>query len=101
MFLKVSEKIKVSIKITDKFGNAAVVDGKPAWALSAELGALEVAEDALSAIFTPVGTVGSLAIQVKADADLGEGKKEILGELALDLLAGEAEKVELAAEVVV
>lgn len=101
MFLKVTEKAKISIKISDKFGNEAKVDGKPVWALSAELGTLEVAEDGLSAVFSPGPAVGALMVQVKADADLdATGVKEILGELALDLLAGEAEKVELAAEVV-
>lgn len=100
MFLPVDKQVKISIAIKDKFGNEAKVDGAPLWALSAELGALSVAEDGLSATFAPVGSLGACVVQVKADADLGEGVKEILGELSLDLIAGGAEKVELAAEVI-
>jgi hypothetical protein len=101
MFLPVDKKLKVSIAIKDKFNNLAKVDGMPQWALSsADLGALAVSEDGMSAEFQPVGAIGALKVQVKADADLGEGVKEILGELEIELLAGEAEIVALAAEVI-
>lgn len=100
MFLKVSQKAKISIAIKDKFGNAAKVDGVPAWALSDDsLGSIQVEADGMSGLFEPKGPIGSLKVQVKADADLGEGVKEILGELSLDLMAGDAEVVELSAEV--
>lgn len=98
MFLKVSQSLPLSIAIKDKFSNPAQVDGKPAWAVSDEsLASLEVAEDGLSATLSPKGLVGSLKVQVSADADLGEGVKSILGELSVDLLAGEAVSVEIAA----
>jgi hypothetical protein len=98
MFLPVNKKLPVSIEIKDKFGNPAKADGAPSWALSDEsLGSLAVAADGMSAEFSPSGSVGSLKLQVKADSDLGDGVKEILGELSLDLLAGEAVLVELKA----
>lgn len=98
MFLKVSDNLPLSIEIKDKFGNAAKVDGKPGWAVTDEsLGTVEVSEDGMSALFKPVGTAGVLKLQVKADADLGEGVKEILGELDLELISGEAVTIAIAA----
>jgi hypothetical protein len=88
----------VSIEIKDKFNNAAKVDGLPQWAVtSPELCALKVSADGMSAMLKPVGVVGSFKVQVKADADLGEGVKEIMGELDIELLAGEAVVVGLSA----
>ncbi len=94
MDLKVNKVLPVSIKIADKYGNAAAVDGAPAWSVTdASLGSVVAAEDGLSAVFTPAGPVGALKLQVSADADLGEGVKSIAGELDINLLAGDAETV--------
>lgn len=98
MFLKVNQKLPLTIEIKDKFGNAAQVDGAPAWSLTdPALGALVVDASGMSAEFTPAGTVGTLQVQVSADADLGEGVKTILGSLDLELLSGEAVTVAIAA----
>lgn len=98
MFLKVSDQLPLSVELKDKFGNAANVDGKPVWAVTDEaLASIEVSEDGKSAVLKPKGAVGSLKVQVSADADLGEGVKSIVGELAVDLLPGEAVTVEIKA----
>lgn len=98
MFLKVTQSLPVSLSITDKKGNAAKVDGAPQWAVTDEsLASLSVAEDGMSATLTPIGPLGSFSVQVKADADLGEGVKEIIGELAVELSAGDAEVIALSA----
>lgn len=98
MFLKVTQSLPVSLSITDKKGNAAKVDGAPVWAVTDEsLASLSVAEDGMSATLTPIGPIGSFSVQVKADADLGEGVKEIIGELAVELSAGDAEVIALSA----
>lgn len=98
MFLKVSEQLPLSIAIKDKFGNAAKVDGAPVWALTdPSLGTLTAADDGMSALFVPSGTVGAFKVQVSADADLGEGVKSIVGELDVELLPGEAVSVEISA----
>lgn len=98
MFLKVNQSLPLSLSIADKFGNPAKVDGAPVWALTdPTLGALTVAEDGLSAVLVPAGTIGACKVQVSADADLGEGIKSILGELDIEFLAGEAEVVSIAA----
>lgn len=96
MFMKISDVKTASIVIKDKFGNPAAVDGAPAWAVSdPALATLEVATDGMSAKIMPVGVIGSFKLQVSADADLGEGVKTILGEMDIDLLAGEAEVIEI------
>lgn len=98
MFLKATQKLPIAVAFKDKFGNAAKVDGVPRWAVTDEkLGALETAEDGMSSVFAPSGLAGLLKIQVFADADLGEGVKEILGELEIEVLTGEAVSVELTA----
>jgi hypothetical protein len=98
MFLKITQKLPVSVAFKDSLGNAAQVDGKPAWAVdNAALATVQVADDGLSAVVVPTGTVGSFKLQVSADADLGEGVKTILGELPIDLVSGEAVAVELTA----
>lgn len=98
MILKVTQKLPLSVEFQDKFGNAAAVEGAPAWSLTdAALGSLTVAEDGKSAEFVPSGAAGELKVQVTADADLGEGVKSILGELALTLIAGDAVAVAIKA----
>lgn len=98
MFLKDDQSLPVSVEFVDAKGNAAKVDGAPVWAVSDEaLATLDVAADGLSAVVKPVGPLGSFKLQVKADADLGEGVKEILGELDIEVIGGEAVAVNIKA----
>lgn len=98
MNLKVSQKVKLVLEIKDKGGNPALVDGAPLWSLTdPSLGDVVPAEDGLSAVLTPKGGLGSCVVQVSADADLGEGKKDILGELPVDFLAGDAAVISISA----
>ena len=98
MFLKVSQSLPLFVAFVDAKGNVATVDGAPAWAVSDEsLATLVVAADGLSAVIMPVGPLGSFKVQVKADADLGGGVKEILGELDIELVGGEAVAVNISA----
>jgi hypothetical protein len=98
MFLQDDKSLPVSVEFVDAKGNAAKVDGLPQWAVSDEsLATLEVAADGLSAVVKPVGPLGSFKLQVKADADLGEGVKEILGELDIEVIGGEAVAVNIKA----
>jgi len=98
MFLKITEALPLLIAVKDAQGNAAKVDGVPQWAVTDDaLATLEVAADGFSALVKPKGPIGAFKVQVRADADLGEPVKEILGELDIDLVAGEAVKVEISA----
>ncbi len=98
MFLKVTQKLPITVGFKDAQGNPAKVDGIPQWAIDTDgLGALAVADDGMSAVFTPTGVIGACKVQVSADADLGEGVKQILGFLDVEMLSGEAVTVEMAA----
>ena len=95
MQLKVTNKLPLSLKLIDKFGNDARVDGLPLWALTnPAMGVLAVATDGMSAVLTPAGVLGSFAVQVSADADMGEGVKVIVGNLPIDLLPGDATEIQ-------
>ena len=96
MQAKVTDTVNVSLAIKDVKGNDAPVDGAPSWTTTdPALGSLTVAADGMSASFSPSGPVGSLKVQVSADADLGAGVVAIAGELDLDLLPGDAVSVSL------
>jgi|WetSurMetagenome_2_1015567.scaffolds.fasta_scaffold251929_3 hypothetical protein len=98
MFLKVNQALPLTITIKDKFGNDAKVDGAPVWAVTdAALADIVASEDGMSATLTPIGPIGSFKVQVSADADLGAGVSTIMGELDIDLLAGDAVAVSIAA----
>ncbi len=101
MFSTVNQKVKVSLVVKDKFGNLARVHGIPKWSLSAsEFGSLLVAENGMSAEFTPSGVFGLVKVQVVIDADLSAGVNEIVREIQLALLSVEPESFELFAEVI-
>ena len=98
MVTKVSQHQPLSIVAKDVFGNIATVDGAPAWSLSdPSLAILDIAADGMSAVLKPIGPVGSLIVQATADADMGAGVVPILASLPVDLIAGTAVSVEMAA----
>lgn len=98
MNLKIDQSLPLSIQIKDAGGNAAQVDGAPAWSLTnPAMGELTVAEDGMSASLVPAGLLGAFKVQVSADADLGEGVETILGELDIVTIAGTAVLVEIGA----
>lgn len=98
MFLQDDKSLPVSVEFADAKGNVAKVDGAPVWAVSDEsLASLQVAADGMSAMVIPVGPLGSFKLQVKADADLGAGMKEILGEMSIEVIGGEAVAVNIKA----
>jgi uncharacterized small protein (DUF1192 family) len=98
MFQKVTQPLPLaSVSFKDVLGNAAKVDGVPAWSVTdSTLGTLAVSEDGMSAQFTATGPLGKFKFQVKADADLGAGIVEIFGESEeIELIAGDASVVEI------
>lgn len=100
MFMKIEGVADLAVAFKDAKGNPAKVDGVPQWALTNEaLGKLEVSEDGMSAVFTAASDLQAGKIQLKADADMGEGIKEIVGELDVELSPLDAEFVEITATV--
>lgn len=93
--LRADQKVSASVAFLDSQGNPAKVDGVPAWGSSDEGVVSVTAEaDGLSALIV-ANSVGLAQVNVKADADLGEGMKEIVGTLDLDIVSGEAVSVVL------
>jgi hypothetical protein len=91
LILTDSQKVTLSIKPVTKAGNPAPVDGKPTWSLGCEDHLkLEVSEDGLSAVISSLGKLGVCQVNVKADADLGEGVEEIAGAIDIEVKAGKA-----------
>jgi hypothetical protein len=98
MFLKVTQALPLAVAFTDAKGNPAKVEGAPAWAVTdASLASLVVAEDGMSATLTPMGPLGLCKVQVTADADLGAGVVNILGEMDIETIAGDAVAVNISA----
>lgn len=90
--MAVTQRVTVAIQQpVDKFGNPAAIDGLPVWGTN-EPDKLDVvvAGDGMSAVISAKGPMGTAQVTVTGDADLGEGRKEIVGVLDFNLLAGEA-----------
>lgn len=91
MFILTDEQqVALSVAYKTAAGNPARVDGVPVWTSSdPSIVSLIVAEDGLSAQAVS-GALGSAQITVSADADLGEGVREILATLDIEVHAAEA-----------
>lgn len=98
MVLKDTEKVTLSIAPLDAKGNAASVDGAPVWASSNEaVLTVTASADGFSAVAVAVGPLGTAQVSVQVDADLGEGVKPLAATLDIDVLAGEAVALSIAA----
>lgn len=90
------QKVSLSISPVSAAGNPASIDGVPTWSTSDDtVLTLEVAEDGLSAVAFTTGKLGTAQVSVVADADLGEGVKELTGVLDVEVKASEAVSLEL------
>lgn len=80
-------------------GRPAAVDGEAVFTSSDETVCTVVQTGPLSAIVTAAAgsAMGAAQIVAKVDADLGEGVREIVGSLAVEVVPAEAETVELKA----
>ncbi|MFO1351898.1 MAG: hypothetical protein U1F68_14990 [Gammaproteobacteria bacterium] len=91
MVITDSQKVSAAISYQDARGNAARVDGVPAWATDrADLVALTPSEDGLSCEIAAVGALGTAQITVTADADLGEGVRTLTALGSIEVIGGEA-----------
>jgi hypothetical protein len=96
LILKANQQAPLAVRFEDAEGNPARVDGVPVWGVSSpNVGELVVAPDGLSANLL-AGSPTTGQVNVRADADLGTGVKEITGVLDVEVLAGEAAVVVIA-----
>lgn len=91
-----SQQATASIKIVDKRGQPAPVDGIPVWASSDEtIVTVTPAVDGMSAVVAAVGPLGTAKVSVTADADLGTGVSSIFGSLDVTITQGQAVGIEI------
>jgi hypothetical protein len=90
--LPAGHQITVEVSYVDNKGNPASVDGEVAWTSSNS----EIAEvtvdpaDSMTATVQAIGGIGDAQITATADADLGEGTKELVTFLDMHVIPGEA-----------
>ncbi len=91
LILTDEQKVALAIEPQTAAGNPAKVDGKPVWSVSdSNVITLTVAEDGLSAEAVSTGVLGTAQVTVVADADLGEGIRELNAVLDIEVKAAEA-----------
>jgi hypothetical protein len=79
----------------DKKGNPATVDGQPQYFTdNSDVLALEPQDDG-SCVVRAVGPLGVAKLTMLADADLGEGREDLIGTVDFDITGGKATVVEL------
>lgn len=88
------EKILATLAPLTAAGNPAQVDGTPAWEVVSGDATLEVSEDGMSCYLIS-GSVGNSQITVTADADLGEGVRNITDTIDLAVVSAEASSLGL------
>src|SRR6185436_3167778 len=98
LILTDEQKVSLTIQPLTAAGNSAKVDGVPVWSVSdSNILSLTVSEDGLSAVVTTVGPLGDCKVSVSADADLGEGIRNLTGTLDITVVAAEAASIGIVA----
>ena len=96
--LTIDEQVAITLSVTDRAGNPAAFDAPPVWAASSAALTLEAAADGMSATAVSGDVVeDAVMVTVRGDADLGDGVREIIGTLQINVSSGEAQFVELEA----
>jgi hypothetical protein len=90
--LPVDMQVKVAVSYVDSEGNPATVDGDVEWASSDAAIAAVVADpdNSFEAVVRPTTTLGQVQITATADADLGDGVRELITLMDVTVVAGEA-----------
>jgi hypothetical protein len=85
------QKVVLFLEPKTAAGNPAKVDGVPEWSVSnADVLALQVSADGMSAVAVASGPLGGAQVNVTADADLGEGARPITAVQDIEVRAAEA-----------
>jgi hypothetical protein len=90
--MPVRNALPVQVSYVDAGGNAAQVDGDVEWA-SSDTSVVTVqvdADDTTQAVIATRDKIGSAQITATADADLGEGVRELITLFDVGAVAGEA-----------
>lgn len=94
--LTTDQKARVSFTASDRYGNPASIDGVPRWESSDPTVAfVSTYDDGMAADVVTAGRLGSAQVSVRCDADLGDGVRELVGVLDVDVVGGEAVMIAL------
>ena len=93
MNLKITQKVPLIVKVSDKKGNPAQVDGEIAFSVDNAEVAEIVDQDGVK--FLVPKALGAIVVSADADGDLGEGVKPLHFEAAVNVIGGDAETLEL------
>lgn len=88
--LTIEQKQRVVLAPKTNSGGDASVDGIPAWVVTEGSATVEPAADGMSAWIISSDTPGESKIKVTADADRGEGVRNLEAELVLTTTEAEA-----------
>jgi hypothetical protein len=93
--LPADKRVKLGISYLDAKGNPASIDGEVSWTSSdTTIANVDVADDSPpdhSVVWvTPATAIGSCQISANADADLGEGVRDLVTLMDLTVVGGEA-----------
>ena len=89
--LTADQKTRVAVSLTDRYGNPATIDGDPRWE-SSDPGVVTVStlDAGRAADVVTVGRPGTAQVTVRCDADAGDGVRELVGVLDVEVVGGEA-----------
>jgi hypothetical protein len=84
--------VQIKVAYVDAKGNPATVDGEVTWASSdTNIATVDVDDaDSFTAQVTPGTQIGQMQVTARADADLGNGTREIITTMDVEIVAGEA-----------
>jgi hypothetical protein len=90
--LPIDHAVKMHVSYVDAHGNPATVDGPVIWASSDDdIVKLERdLDDTTICVVAAAGTVGNAQVTATADADLGEGVRQLITTCDISVVAGEA-----------
>lgn len=85
-------QVQVRVDYVDANGNPAVVDGDVQWGSSnpAVVTVTADAADSATATVAAIGATGQVQVTATADADLGQGVRELVTPMDVTVAAGEA-----------
>jgi hypothetical protein len=89
--LTADQKTRVAVSLQDRYGNAATIDGDPRWETS-DPGVVTVStlDAGMAGDIVAVGRPGTAQVTVRCDADVGDGVRELVGVLDVEVVGGEA-----------
>lgn len=89
------QEVPVSVRFLDDHGRVVAVDGVPTWeAGDTTIIDLAVEADGMSAVVKSRGPAGHTTVTVRADAQVGDGVREITGVLEVEVTESGAMTVE-------